>query len=387
MIIIYRRVILAFFLGVLFMFGVLLSYHYQKTHVKMGNHYVRINPFAKINPQKDYYLELWDYDWPGYDYKHRLKQAIAVFQQTYPNIHVKVRLLDFIGGESILKMALEKRDGPDVYSSVYSVPSFNYRCQIPVGPFLNDEEKNCYYSPISRFSYTNEIFCSFPRWSALNIWLANPNLIGDSIRNIQNEGWNWSDLKKISESLPNNTYVWSSEVEPLSENGFLGSLKVNGLNGGNNDLQHCLALLAELQKEKKISIGSGDMIGQFINGKTALIGGIRPVLYRKIRKLLINKKIMWSPVVLPYPRIIRDKEIQPVEISMISIYRNRRTKGEDHLAAAVKLGQFLSKSEHLNSFWEEVGLFPADKNYHSKSNEYQLYRNRIEKAVLLNLDN
>ena len=105
-----------FFLVVLLCAG--LSYHFYRPRVKIGDHYIILNPKAKINPKRQYKLTLWDYNWPvkngSEDYRFFLQKAVGRFQTLYPNIDVEIKLLDILSGHEEMAQALKTGELPDV---------------------------------------------------------------------------------------------------------------------------------------------------------------------------------------------------------------------------------------------------------------------------------
>lgn len=381
MLIISRKVTGMIFFGVLFIAGVWIGYHYQTTRFKIGEHYFDMDPYAKINPEKRYQLEMWDYDWPESNYQSKVNLALVDFQKRYPNIKVTVKWLDWSNGEQLLKDALVKGAAPDVYCSAYDFPSFNYKFQIPVGPFLNESERKTYDLALTDICSINGVLGYIPRWVSLKLWLGNPVLLekcGYSALKIQNEGLGWPDLNKIGNTLPEKTYILVGNPKSIFSEGkffnFTSDVEKSKL------IENIL-ILKNINKTKKIpSDYNTNMIERFILGETAVICGIRPVLYKEIKKIMETRKINWSPLLMSYPLGVDGKGYQPIETGLISIYRNRRTKGNDHIVAAFKLGQFLSSDKNLNAFWQEKGLVSGYLGFGRTGRMNQHYQNILKRV-------
>jgi len=62
MLIIRRRTILLVIFVLLFVISAIMVYNERRTRIKIGDRYLRLNTQVKLDPQKQYLLELWDYD-------------------------------------------------------------------------------------------------------------------------------------------------------------------------------------------------------------------------------------------------------------------------------------------------------------------------------------
>ena len=82
------------------------------------------------------------------------------------------------------------------------------------------------------------------------------------------------------------------------------------------------------------------------------------MFYRFIQRRLTAKKESWEAVVLPAPYQQAASEAQLVENGGICVYRNRWTKGDEHILAAVTLAKYLSSYPKTGP-WQELMLVPA----------------------------
>lgn len=338
----------------------------------MGDHFIHCNPNVKINPKRNYVLRLWDYNWPigegALSYKAYMEQAIARFQKEYPNIRVELTLLDFLTGPTLMGKALQSNNAPDVYCSAYGTPGFNFKRQVPVGPFLKRVEREVYLSFLIRLTSQTGILCDFPRWVAPGLWIGNRSLLesaGFSIAEIQEHGWTWDDLIAASNRIPAGKFMLVGNPGP---NGFFPQLVANGYTTGSENYwsEHGVTVAVDFldtMVQKKLIPNDFDqnMIGRFMAEQSLLLAGVRPSLYAYINQKQIINKTGWTPILLPVPVRSHSKEVLLVENSVISIFRNRKTTGDDHIAAAVRLGQYLSTYENTYP-WEQMMVAPASKN-------------------------
>lgn len=365
-----------FYLLMLVFFGLGFLLPWLKTGpgVKFGDDFIPCNPKAKINPHKVYHLRLWDYNWPiqgEITYRYYLRQAIKKFQDIYPNIKIDFKLLELDGTGELIQ-ALHKNEAPDVYCSAYTIPLFDVRKQIPVGPYLNKEDLDLYFASTQKILKRHQILCYFPRWIEPEFWIGNRSLIetsGLSVSKIQNEGWTWDDLSFICSNLRYNQYLISGKLGP---NGLFSQLMANAGQGSKKDDFNVTLDLMEILKNKKAIPGNLglNMLERFLSQKVILLAGLRTPTYNFILNRIQREKLNWQPVLLPIPSKVKGRGKVIIENSVISIYRNRYTKGYDHLAAAVKFGQYLSCYSEISP-WQYLGFCPTSKE------AFRIWRKKI----------
>ncbi|HYH05234.1 MAG TPA: hypothetical protein VEC37_19250, partial [Bacillota bacterium] len=324
-----------------------------------------INPHAEINPEKAYRLQVWDYDLPlrNCDYRQYLQKAVAGFQQKYPNIQVELRFLDLVNGPAEMEQALERGDPPDLYCSAFTIPRFNLKYQIPVGPYFEQVKLDSQYSmSIQRLVQVDGVLCCFPRWLRMKIWVGNRPLLtaaGLDADQINKNGWTWSQLFAIKDKLPAGTFSITGNFIPL---GVMRQILPNncyveqtGQSGWN--------WLQQLKETQRLPDDfNSNMFERFITGKVMLLAGVTPRAAQVVGERLIQKGAGWEPVVLPAPELSKARMVHAVEPGVICVFRNpRRRGGSDHLTAAVKLGEFLSRYQDTTP-WEEMMVIPATRS-------------------------
>ena len=360
MIIIRRRTLYVIIVIFLFLIGFFSVRYLKRPRIRLGKHLININYRAKINLKKTYHLKLWDYQWPGVNgenwYQPFISKIVADFEKENPNIKVEFRLLDFRSGPGEFSKALASGDAPDVYCSAYDIPDFNYRWQIPAGIFLKTQELEVFYPELKNLLTFEEHLLSLPRWSVPGVWIGNSHLMeneGLSVKKIQTQGWSWEDLTKLEQRpgpicignysvkgfLPQLLSVYSSSTEA---NGKRVLDFINYING---------PLPQPLDYE-------ADMLQRFLSGKTLFLAGVRPIVYDFIKRKAIEGKIPWTPTLLPVPSEKPGRIILPLESGVIGIYRNKRSKGDDQLAAAARLAHYICVYPQTTP-WERLMVIPA----------------------------
>ncbi|MCL6589900.1 MAG: extracellular solute-binding protein [Firmicutes bacterium] len=374
-----KRAFWGLLLAVLFLVSFFISARYfsQRPRVRLGEHVIFCNPRARINPKKLYHLKLWDYEWPVNQkqggYKAFLQKAVADFRKVYPNIEVEITLLDLLKGPQQFTQALQSGLAPDVYCSAFTIPPFDYQRQIPVGFYLKKEEMEAYYPSLLNLTLRHDIVCYFPRWTTPGIWAGNRQLLekaGLSPVQLQQQGWSLSTFWDTASKTPPGVFLL---VGNPAYNGFFtqlaggftasksGTFQLNGLKTGSTRVNYTIDQLAGLITRRKIPPDfDSNMMGHFLAGKSMFLAGVRPVLFRFLKERATANQSAWDPVLLPPPSPLWPKQLLLVENSVIGVYRNKFTRGNDQLTAAVKLGQFLSMYRNVTPYQEMMAI-PAVK--------------------------
>lgn len=404
MLIIKKKLIYSLLFVLFFTAGFGVAQYFYHPRVKIGGYNILCNPKAKINPKKNYNLSLWDYQWPVGDdkagYREYLDQAIADFQKIYPNIRVKVTLLDLLEDSERLNQTLKNGMAPDLYCSAFETPAFNFRWQVPVGPYLNSKEKKEYFTEFLKPVELDGVICSFPRWSSWGIWIGNRSLMekaGFSIAKIQNAGWTWEEYLSGCRNMGSGNF---GLVGNPGQSGFFLQLLANsgnfdpikGLQWNTPEIGKTLNLLGELVKGKMISRDfDSNALGQFLSGRALVIAGIHPIIDNFLKSRLRDRVITWDPVFLPVPSHIPQQRVLLVENGVICVYRNKKTAGDGQITSAIRLAQFLSLYQEVRP-WKELRFFPAGKIAAARwlqelsAEEAMFWQRTVEKAIVCNLE-
>lgn len=374
----------------LFLVGLMIPIYLRFSRVKLGDREIHCNPRARINPRKEYHIRLWDYDRPILTsrdgYRRYLEEAIAAFRKQYPGVHVEVRLLEASTGPKELRQALENHTAPDLYCSAWEIPSFDWDCQIPVGFFLKDTEQELYYPGLLNLVRLYGVVCYFPYWTAPRFWIGNRRLLekaGFNIGLLQQSGWSMSELLVAVKRAGPGRYLL---VGDSGSNGFLTQLSVNSMKGLEQyrpkvtDIREALGFLDTLRDQKALPEDFDTrMLEYFLNGKAMVLAGANLSLYGWVKNYLRDRQsnvtpsdgsepnsskdnrdglTQWDPVLLPVPHQTDAAARLLAENGVIAVYRSKFTIGDDQIAVAVKLGQFLSTYRQTRP-WQELLVCPA----------------------------
>ena len=335
--------------------------------VKVGEHLVPINPNAELKEGQIYRLRFWDYDLPlqlaDKSYHDYITGLIEKFTKANPQIKVEVSFLNLADGSARLKEALRKGEQPDLYCSAFERPEFDYRYQVPIGPYLTELEQQSYLLAARELASVSGIQCMLPRWIGVGLWLGNSKLLaqlGLSVNKIQAQGWNWEELQQASQKLTKQQFLLGGN---LGQPGILKELTASvagtvgcATNEKPSDLAR--AFLEELLKEKKsLALEDPNLLGNFFEGKVALVGGMRPIFYRLIKERLTERKADWQLVWLPVPSRYAERNAMIAETSMIAVYRTRPILDEQ-VTAAMKLAKYLGAAPEIK-VWQKLMVIPA----------------------------
>lgn len=358
----------------LFIVGLLIPVYLRFSRVKLGDREIRCNPYARVNLRKGYQLRLWDYERPSDEnqdgYRSYLEQALAVFKKQYPRVQIEIKLLDPFNGPKELQRALEKHSAPDLYCSAGEIPPFDWNSQIPVGFFLKNTERELYYPGLANLVRLYGVECYFPYWTAPSFWIGNRQLLekaGFNPKLLQQAGWSIPEFIAAAKRPGPGRYLL---VGDSGSDGFLMQLALNSMKGlesrlpGITDIGASLGIIDTLRVQKILPEEfDTHMLEYFLKGKAMVLAGANLSLYEWIKNYLSQNNpkgnltvasepdsskstpgeaAPWEPVLLPAPHQPDAAARMMVKSGVIAVYRSKFTSGDDQIALAVKLGQFLS---------------------------------------------
>jgi hypothetical protein len=358
-----RKIGIIILLGVLWGLSFYCTFRYLQPFqkLKIKERELRIKPNVRVDPSHKYRITLWDYDWPleKGNYRQYLQKQIAAFNRSYPNITVKMRLLDLLTGPAELANALRQGKPPDVYCSNFVTPGFDFKYQVPVGPFLKPQIwQERYFPAMVRMVEINGVQCWFPRWARPGLWVGNRQLLenaGLEIANVQVRGWSWEDVLGLRARLPQKNHLMVGNLLPEAVLQTIGSQP-----GLTDATSAAWELLQKIHDAKGVPTdGNLRMLEYFCSGQAALLAGVNPVIWRYLRERLACLGVSWETVALPAPAWPRGKTVRPVELGVIGIYRQPHLGGYEQVAAALKLGEYLSRCFGDQRPWTELMLIPT----------------------------
>ncbi len=353
MITIRRGQLVAIWILILFLAGVGVGRWWNRSYVKIGERKITVNVRARIDPKRQYILRVWDTAWPGMpDYREYLEKAFAAFQNEHPNIRMELTLLDPEESERRLKNGLRSGDLPDIYGSAYWIPAFDYGRQIPAGPFLSEAEAAAYLPTVAELGKVAGVQCALPRWVAPLVWIGNRKLLESAdvaVTDLQTNGWTWADVAGIYGKSPGRygfAALYAESAYPIRMVGpnVVAAETISGLDG---------LISARAVRRDYTTRG----VRGFWNGEAPLLAGARLWSLSRLREKSSHPAGI-DPVLLPCPAVKSRDRAWPAEAGVFVIYRNRRTQGDDQLAAAARLAYYLSTYREIGP-WRELMVCPA----------------------------
>jgi hypothetical protein len=154
-----------------------------------------------------------------------------------------------------------------------------------------------------------------------------------------------------------------------------------------------LDLLDHLVRKKAIRPGfDNEMLFRFLKGDAPVLAGVRPILYRFIKERLAGVQSDWEPVLLPVPHRSPEPEVLLTENGVVCVYRNRRTAGDDQIATAVRLGQYISRYQEIKP-WQEMMLVPLSsdasirwRNPYLTTDDISMFDRLLARATVRNVE-
>jgi multiple sugar transport system substrate-binding protein len=338
---------------------------------------ITIDPTLQINPDKEYSITVWDYAFPGKvgefsDYNEFIKAVIAEFRKIYPNINISFRLFD----ADKLQDSLHKEGPPDLLCAPYLLDPDENRLMFPIGLFLNESEKANYeVFPLEAVMIDNMIW-ALPRWISPTIWLGNAKLLGNAGVNLDGvltKGWTWEEFYNILVVLEKKTSHTSTQEyglilpyyplwlfqDLILNNGFPTMLSTDGqFLWDEASVIDTASFLKQLQKTRGFCREPAPFYGRILHlmltDKIAIMGRANLPLLKELadssRELLP----------LPIPHNSGKEWYIQADVFYVSLFRNKREKGDDHLKAAAEFGKFLTTGKAA-ALGGELGFLPASR--------------------------
>ncbi len=330
---------------------------------------------AKIDPQKQYTLKVWNY--PHFkDYEDFLKKQIAAFQHEHPNIKVEHEILTWAEGDQKINIAVNAGDPPDILFTTLSPNLVNVGLAVPVDPFLTEADKQDIEPAALKNGRYQSRHWLWPTWISVQTWGGNRKLLeeaGVDWRKIQREGWTWDEFNTIAKKLTRDdngfgqkqwgfvTYGNHEIVGAMMRQaGILGSTSPDGKftwqgEGAVKAAQFLRNLTESGVTPKEVAgVDSKKMTDMYRNWEAALFGRIGPYAIpeeaRRAQeasegKLQLHPRGVVDVVLLPYPHEADKPEVPTVGGAGLMVMTQKQYKGDDHTRAAVELAKFLTNTE------------------------------------------
>lgn len=157
------------------------AFQWNARLLKIGNY--RVDPLAKINPNRQYDIVVWEHDIfiPGISPEARrmaLEAAAAELSNLYPNITVQIDLISATDAGDRLLEALEAGVGPDVMGLTSGGILLDPLRQVPITPYMTDEGLADLVPSVAQAVRKDGHLWAWPRWVTLSVWLGHADRLG-----------------------------------------------------------------------------------------------------------------------------------------------------------------------------------------------------------------
>lgn len=352
-----------------------------RSQMRIGAGPVPIDPRAPLQPAKQYVVRFWDYWWPvapdGTTYEKWLRDRLAEFRQSHPNIRVEYRLLEWETGESELAKAIRQGHPPDVYATLPGGATlYSRELQVPARLYLarprrrQAGEESMYLAASWNAAAVDGTIWAWPRYLAAQGWLASrPALIQAGIDpdRIARLGWSRTEAARALSRLPAGiTALLVNPTTPAALTDLMAAAGIPAAFGPDGSrlwtkpaLTDAAGWLGAMQAAGLLpprSAATGEsLVDQLLRGRAVLLAGANPWLTGRILKLDRSGRLV---MLVPIPG--REGEIPPLPLSaaQLVVFRQRDYAGDDHTRAAAELARFLSRAGHPWAL-PDTPLFPA----------------------------
>lgn len=335
------------------------------------------NDSAKVDPNKPVEITWWDY--PNFqtgtagDYE---KKIIERFNKKYPNIKVKLEMIDFASGPQKLSTAIASNSAPDL---VFDFPGriIDYArngVMVPLDDMFTDAFKKDVTKAITDACKLNDHYYMYPINTAPNMMVFNKTMLDKagltSMLPLNKTDRLWTNdeyfalLKAIKEKVPG--IAAPSAIYAKSSAGDQGTRPyIANMGGGKiiaddlskyvlNSPENVKALETIVDSVKSgltlkggEALTSNDMIDMFLSQKISV-----SLLYNQVLKASsqAKKNAPFEEVYVPYPTpSASQKPILEAFIGGIGVFDN---KDQNKIDAAKKLVDFIANDPE--SFKENI---------------------------------
>jgi len=310
---------------------------------------IQINPEAEINPEREYVIDIWYY--PIYrtiksenkieDLFIKIKKDI---NSRYTNINLRFKKLSFINGSKKLKEALKKGNPPDIYFNIYIDGFLNKKYQIPVEWYIDEQEKEGYYTVNwDNINRENHLW-GFPFLVSKQVWIANSK--------IKNNFADEKQLLKYLSQIENKKIFFNIYDENLLRQllSIFGLKDFKVIDGElNKETKKCLKemynyLYTLRKKDLVVCAVNGSMLKKLSNEKNIIAGPVNPWMYQFIKTNNIAKNKM--------------SLINRIKVYSLNIFRQKNYRGDDHTKAVMEVAKYISK-EYSDKVAAELKINPG----------------------------
>lgn len=355
-------------------------YRYMDRLIPVGD--LRIDPLARIDPEREYRLVVWEHDvplpWDPASHRKALDDAIAEFRRVWPNVHVEVEVLPWHADHARLREALADGNPPDVYGMPLGARKLDAAWQVPVHPYLSPAAKDDLLPSAVQALSDDAGLWAWPKWVLPRLWVVREDLAPALQRG--RASWGKDEfIAALAEAktrtgaggLMLNAYDPNAFVEIMVATTGRNLIGPDGTRGWSvEEMAQGLAFFAELIQRgltgNDPQAMSRTRLAQFWNRRAAAVAPVNPWLLRHLmtRGGVVDdgqergQESGHLALAAP-PPTFTDPPSPPRHPAIVSgyvVFRRREHPGDDHTRAAMALAEHLSRRMGP---WEAARLFAA----------------------------
>jgi ABC-type glycerol-3-phosphate transport system substrate-binding protein len=317
----------------------------------------RVDPRAKINPERDYSLRLW-ISRPSIPdlslFVEGAEEIVAHFTEANPHMGVDLYLIPSELFNVKLADAISAGDPPDIALNLGSNQAYYGQLQVPMGLYMSKEERAAWPTGVLGQVTTESQVWGQPVAGLPTVLMGNLTLleaVAVDREQIVESGWNWEQfLATVKAAAGSKTYglVLTNTGEPLVRS-LAVSVGKPSPQGGQPELQWTaedLETMAGLWLQLKNAEGvpaanklTEDCLGAFLRGDAAMIGPLNSFLATWLWDEAVKQGV--TPTLLPVPSHVQPPAADLAVIPLV-LFRQEDYQGHDHTAAGAFLGRYLA---------------------------------------------
>lgn len=332
----------------------------------------RVNPRVKVDPKRDYTLQVW-ISRPSIPdpvaLMEGIEQVITNFTSANPHIGIDTYLVPLDILHDKLSTAQQLGEPPDLLLDASTMQCYYGDLQVPFGLYMSKEEKAAWPAGIlAQMTEKGEIWGQ-PVAATTQVFMANRTLLGAAdvdYEGLIEKGWTWQQFLSVvglASSTSHHGLVMTNPGTPLLQvlAASLGkpapmdsSLQVAW---STEDLVTMANTWEQIKTATGVPTGSklvDDCIGAFLKKRATIIGPLNPFLTGWLWAESINQGI--SPVLLPAPSLTTPVMANLAVVPVV-LFRQVEYQGHDHTAAAALFGRTMAV-ELAPLLSKHLGLVP-----------------------------
>lgn len=318
-------------------------------------------------------------------YEDLLKDQIAQYKKTHPNVEVKYEMLSWDDGDQKFDVALNAGTPPDIFFSISNPKFVKTGLVIPLDQYLTADEKKDYVPfAINRYNINGKQY-GLPLWIGMYCWGGNKDYFeqaGIDYKKIQQQGWTWDEFKADAQKMTktvNGKKVYGFVTQGKDDETFKHFMFSNGVTMMMNKdgkfqytpdkvtqtLDYMKSLMdAGIMPKETAGIDDTKEGDMFNNGQAAVFGRIGPyqVNFNNNRNKSIDegktKGEKKNLILLPFPHSNDAEEAVTGGCGGYMAFRQKQDKGKDHEKNVVDLMKILAGTD-AGEACAAVGCTPA----------------------------